>query len=75
MRVSIDIDARLLSEAMRASGCKTKRATIEEGLRMLARMKACRAIAGLRGSIHWDGDSNALRREKTRIGMKVAKTG
>ncbi len=71
----IDIDDQLLREAMRASGCKTKRAAVEEGLRLLAHKKAYRAIIGLRGTIHWDGDSNSLRTEKMRVGLKVAKAG
>ena len=57
VRMTIDIDDRLLSEAMRASGCKTKRATVEEGLRLLVRKKAYRAILKLRGKIHWDGSA------------------
>ncbi len=66
MRTNIDIDDRLLSEAMRASGCKTKRATVEEGLRLLARKKAYASILALRGKIHWEGDPDALRRAKRR---------
>ena len=66
MRTNIDIDDKLLAEAMRASGCKTKRATVEEGLRLLARKKAYRAILALRGNIHWQGDADALRRTKGR---------
>lgn len=66
MRTNIDIDDKLLTAAMRASGCKTKRATVEEGLRLLARKKAYRAILALRGKIHWDGDADAMRRQKGR---------
>jgi len=66
MRTNIDIDDRLLSEAMHASGCKTKRATVEEGLRLLARQKAYRGILALRGKIHWEGDPDVLRRAKRR---------
>jgi antitoxin ParD1/3/4 len=66
VRTNIEIDDKLLSEAMRASGCKTKRATVEEGLRLLARKKAYRAILALRGKVHWHGDSDALRRTKGR---------
>jgi Arc/MetJ family transcription regulator len=71
----IDVDDRLLSEAMRSGCCKTKRATVEEGLRLLARVKGYRAIMELRGTVHWNGDPDALRREKTRAGLKVAKAG
>jgi len=66
VRTNIDIDDRLLSEAMRVSGCRTKRATVEEGLRLLARKKAYRSILALRGKIHWEGDADALRRLKRR---------
>lgn len=66
MRTNIEIDDKLLSEAMRAGGFKTKRATVEEGLRLLARKKAYRAILALRGKIHWVGDPDALRRLKGR---------
>jgi len=66
VRTNIEIDDQLLSEAMRASGCKTKRATVEEGLRLLARKKAYRAILALRGKIHWEGDPDAMRRSKGR---------
>ena len=66
MRTNIDIDDELLSQAMRVSGCKTKRATVEEGLRLLARKKAYRAILALRGKVHWEGDPNALRKSKRR---------
>ena len=66
VRTNIAIDDRLLAEAMRASGCKTKRATVEEGLRLLARKKAYRAILALRGQVHWEGDPDALRRGKGR---------
>ena len=35
MRTNIDIDARLMRQAMRSSGARTKRAAVEEGLRLL----------------------------------------
>jgi Arc/MetJ family transcription regulator len=59
MRTNIDIDDRLLAEAMRASGCKTKRATVEEGLRLLARKKAYGSI--LARAIHGKGSGCAAR--------------
>ena len=74
MRTIIEIDDRLLSAAMRASGCTTKRAAVEGGLRLLSRVKGYRAILGLRGTVHWEGDPDTLRK-KTRSGLKVAKTG
>lgn len=66
MRTIIDIDDKLLTEAMRAGGFKTKREAIEEGLRLLARQMAYRAVLALRGKIRWDGDFRVLRRAKHR---------
>ena len=66
MRTSIEIDKRLLAEAMRESGCATMRATVEEGLRLLVRKRAYRDILALRGKVHWEGNSDALRRSKRR---------
>ena len=35
MRTNIEIDDELMSQAMAATGLSTKRATVEEGLRLL----------------------------------------
>jgi Arc/MetJ family transcription regulator len=39
MRTNIEIDDELLSQAMTAAGLSTKRATVEEGLRLLVRVR------------------------------------
>ena len=50
MRTNIEIDELLLAEAMAASGCSTKKATVEEALRRLVerhrQKKAIEALAG-----------------------------
>lgn len=66
MRTNIDIDERLLAEAMKAGGFKTKRAAVEGALRLLARKKVYREILALRGKVHWEGDPDAMRRTKRR---------
>lgn len=40
MRTNIDIDDKLMRDAMRATGAKTKRAAIEKALRKLIALKA-----------------------------------
>jgi Arc/MetJ family transcription regulator len=61
MRTNIEIDDALLSQAMTATGLPTKRATVEEGLRMLVRMrKQVEALASLKG-LGWEGDLDAMR--------------
>ena len=61
MRTNIEIDDALLSQAMTATGLPTKRATVEEGLRMLVRLrKQAEAFASLKG-LGWEGDLDAMR--------------
>jgi Arc/MetJ family transcription regulator len=61
MRTNIDIDDRLMRQAMRSSGARTKRAVVEEGLRLLIRTRAQRSIRRLRGKVTWEGDLDASR--------------
>ncbi len=61
MRTNIDIDDELMREAMRASGAATKRAAVEQGLRMLVQVRSQRAIRRLRGKVKWTGDLAASR--------------
>ena len=61
MRTNIDIDDRLMRQAMRSSGDRTKRAAVEEGLRLLIRTKEQGSIRRLRGKVAWEGDLNASR--------------
>ena len=61
MRTNIDIDDDLMREAMRASGAPTKRAAVEQGLRMLIDVRGQGAIRRLRGKVTWTGDLAASR--------------
>jgi Arc/MetJ family transcription regulator len=61
MRTNIDIDDRLMREAMRSCGKRTKRATVEAGLRLLVQTQAQGKIRHLRGKIQWEGDLGASR--------------
>ena len=62
MRTNIDIDDTLMRQAMRSSGARTKRAAVEEGLRLLIRTRGQRGIRRLRGEVAWDGDLEESRR-------------
>lgn len=65
MRTNIDIDDELLSQAMAAAGLSTKRATVEEGLRLLVRVREqAKALAELKG-LGWDGDLDEMRLGRT----------
>lgn len=64
MRTNIDIDDDLLSQAMAATGLSTKRATVEEGLRLLVRIREpAKALADLEG-LGWEGDLEDVRRAR-----------
>jgi Arc/MetJ family transcription regulator len=56
MRTNIDIDDKLMRQAMRSSGARTKRAVVEEGLRLLIQTRGQRGIRRLRGKVRWEGD-------------------
>jgi len=61
MRTNIEIDDALMRKAMRATGLKTKRAVVEEGLRTLVRLKDQTQILKLAGKVHWEGNLNEMR--------------
>lgn len=61
MRTNIEIDDTLMKEAMRRSGTRTKRATVEAALRLLIRLRRQAAIRQLRGKVKWHGDLNVSR--------------
>ncbi len=62
VRTNIDIDDALLDEARRATGLRTKKETVEEGLRLLVRLKEQEEILGLAGKVRWEGDLETSRR-------------
>jgi len=62
MRTNVVIDDKLMKEALKATGLKTKRAAIEEGLRALIRLRGQRAILDLAGKVHWTGDLGESRK-------------
>ena len=66
MRTNIDIDDRLMSEAMKSCGARTKRAAVEAGLRLLAETYGQTSIRRLRGKIDWQGNLEESRRGRKR---------
>ena len=64
MRTNIEIDDKLMADAQRLSGLPTKKAVVEEALRLLVRMKNQSRIRELYGKIEWEGDLDAMRRDK-----------
>ena len=63
MRTYIVIDVALMIEVLEKTGIKTKREDVEEGMKLLLKMKNQEKILELRGKIHWEGDLDEMRRD------------
>ncbi len=61
MRTNIEIDDKLLSEAMDATGARTKRDAVELGLAALVRLKKQERRKKFRGKLRWKGDLEEMR--------------
>ncbi len=64
MRTNIVIDDKLMSDTLRATGLKTKREAVELGLKTLLRLQQQTELRTLRGKYEWEGDLDAMRRDK-----------
>jgi len=64
MRTNIDIDEKLLSDAMKVTGASTKREVVELGLASLVTLKKQERVKNLRGKLRWEGDLNQMRSQE-----------
>jgi len=55
MRTNIDIDDKLMKQAMKATGAATKKAAVEASMRLAVRLKQQEGIRNLRGKVVWRG--------------------
>ncbi len=64
MRTNIEIDDKLMQEAIRTTGSKTKKEVVELALQMLVRTRrqeGLRALKGILKNDGWDGDLHEMR--------------
>lgn len=61
MRTNIVIDPELMKKAMEATGLKTKKATVEAGLKLLVALNEQKKIRAYRGKLRWEGDLEQMR--------------
>ena len=61
MRTNIEIDDRLVRQAMKASGARTKKAAVEAALQLLIDTYAQRAFRRSRGKVQWEADLKQFR--------------
>jgi Arc/MetJ family transcription regulator len=50
-----------MEQAMKASGSSTKKATVEEGLRLIVRLKKQERIKEYKGKLKWEGNLAKMR--------------
>ena len=62
MRTNIEIDDALMAEAQKASGHATKKATVEEALRLLLKLRRQQEVDQAFGRYRWRGDLARSRR-------------
>jgi len=61
MRTNIVLDDQLVAEAQNLTGISTKKGIVEEGLKLLIRLKKQEAVKTWRGKLNWDEDLDAMR--------------
>jgi Arc/MetJ family transcription regulator len=66
MRTNIDIDEKLMDEAMALSGLKTKKAVVEEGLRRLIHLRRQERSIERMWGMGWEGDLEEMRTDQPR---------
>jgi Arc/MetJ family transcription regulator len=64
MRTNIVIDDQLMQEALETTGLPTKKAVVEEALRLLIKIHKQGGIRRLKGQIHWEGNLDEQRQAR-----------
>ena len=63
-RTNIAIDDELMNKAMAATGLRTKKAVVEEALKLLVRLRRQAKLRDLAGMLQWEGDLDQMRRNR-----------
>lgn len=61
MRTNIVIDDKLMADALKLAGIKSKREAVELGLKTLISLRKQETIKKFKGKLKWDGNLNAMR--------------
>ena len=61
MTTSVRIDEDLMERARSIVGLDSKRAIVEEALRLMIRLRKQEAVRTLRGKLRWEGDLDDMR--------------
>ena len=63
MRTNIEIDDKLMADAMKAMGTKTKKETVEKALEAQLAIKRQLGMRRFKGKVDWQGDLDEWRRD------------
>jgi len=66
MHTNLNLDENLVAEALRVTGLRTKKAVVEEGLRVLIRLHEQADVRRLRGMVQWEEPAAAAAAKKGR---------
>lgn len=61
MRTNIVIDDKLMSDALKATGLKTKKEVVDLGLMTLISLKKQASIKAYKGKLQWQGNLDEMR--------------
>jgi len=64
VRTNIVIDEKLIADAIKATGARTKKEAVELGLKALIRLKRQESIRGYRGKLKWRADLDRMRTDR-----------
>lgn len=64
MRTNIVINEELMASALDISGLPTKKAVVEEALRLLVQIKKQQKLKALKGKLSWTGNLEKMRTDK-----------
>lgn len=64
MRTNVVIDDKLMVDALKASGARSKREAVELGLKTLLQVGRQVEVRRLKGEVNWTGDLETMRRDK-----------
>jgi len=64
MRTNIVLDDKLVKEAMKITGKKTKRELVDYALHEVIRLHQRQQLLNLRGKIRWEGDLDNMRQTR-----------
>lgn len=64
MRTNIVIDDALMTQAMSLSGLETKKAVVEEALKVFIQIQQQQLIRNFRGKLKWEGDLEQMRQDQ-----------